>query len=243
MDQPKSLLLLDFGAVISRTIFETHAHTERVLGLEPGTLTWFGPVDPSSDALWADMMADRITERNYWEQRAREVGELVGEPGWAPSVLLRRARQDMSADDITRPEALALVRAAREAGKKVGILSNELELFFGKNWRKELPIFDLIDGVVDASDGGPMKPAPQAYARGLAAFDAKAEDAVFVDDQPRNVLGSQEVGMMAVQFDVADPETSFREAAEALDIGSLYNAKLTEHDVAVMTAQTSSAQL
>jgi len=86
----------------------------------------------------------------------------------------------MTAADITRPEALALVRAAREAGKTVGILSNELALFFGQNWRSELPIFDLIDGVVDASDGGPMKPAPEAYARGLAAFDAQPADVVFL---------------------------------------------------------------
>lgn len=243
MEHAKNLLLLDFGAVISRTIFETHGHTERVLGLKPGTLTWLGPIDPSSDALWTDMMADRITERNYWEHRAREVGEMVGESGWAPSVLLRRARDGMTADDITRPEALALVRAAREAGKTVGILSNELELFFGKNWRQELPIFNLMDGVVDASDGGPMKPAPEAYARGFEAFDAQAKDAVFVDDQPRNVLGAQKVGLMAVQFDVANPEKSFREAADALDITSRYNAHLTEHDVALMTTQTSTAQL
>jgi putative hydrolase of the HAD superfamily len=240
MAQTKTLLLLDFGAVISRTIFETHAHTERVLGLARGALTWLGPIDPSTDPLWTDMMEDRITERNYWEQRAREVGDLVGEPGWAPSVLLRRAREGMTADDVTRPEALALVSAAREADKTVGILSNELELFFGKDWRQELPIFDLMDGVVDASDGGPMKPDAQAYARGLAAFDAQAADAVFVDDQPRNVQGAAEVGLTAIQFDIADPELSFRKAAQALDIEALYQAKLIEENVVIPPTQTSS---
>lgn len=240
MDQSKNLLLLDFGAVISRTIFETHEHTERVLGLVPGSLDWLGPIDPTTDPLWTDMMENRITERNYWEMRAREVGELVGECGWVPSVLLRGARKEMTADDITRPEAVALVRAARTAGNTVGILSNELELFFGKNWRKELPIFELMDGVVDASDGGPMKPAPEAYARGLEAFNAQAEDAVFVDDQPRNVAGAEEVGVTAIQFDVADPEGSFRRAAEALDIVSLYDAMLTcADDVDVQPRQSS----
>lgn len=239
MGHSKTLLLLDFGAVISKTIFETHAHTERVLGLAPGALDWLGPIDPETDPLWQDMMADRISERNYWEQRAREVGERVGEPGWAPSVLLRRAREGMTAADITRPEALALVRAAREAGKTVGILSNELALFFGQNWRSELPIFDLIDGVVDASDGGPMKPAPEAYARGLAAFDAQPADVVFVDDQPRNIVGAEKAGLTSIEFDVAQPELSFRQAAQALDIAPLYQEKLTEHDEELLPTKTS----
>lgn len=226
MEQEKTLLLLDFGAVISRTIFETHAHTERVLGLEPGTLTWLGPIDPETDPLWRDMMADRISERNYWEERAAEVGRLIGEPGWSPAVLLRRAREGMSADDITRPEALALVRAAKAGGKRVGILSNELALFFGQGFRSELPVFEMMDEVVDASDGGPLKPLREAYARGLEAFGARAQDAVFVDDQPRNVAGAEAVGITAVQFDVAAPDLSFGKAAEALAIGALYQQYL-----------------
>jgi hypothetical protein len=41
-------LVLDFGGVISRTLFETHDLTERALGLPPGTLTWRGPFDPDT---------------------------------------------------------------------------------------------------------------------------------------------------------------------------------------------------
>ena len=36
-------LVLDFGGVISRMLFETHDLTEQALGLAPGTLTWRGP--------------------------------------------------------------------------------------------------------------------------------------------------------------------------------------------------------
>lgn len=221
-----SILLLDFGAVISRTIFETHAHTERVIGLAPGTLTWLGPIDPQTDPLWRAMIANEITERNYWEQRALQVGRMIGETDWTPATLLGRAREGMTADDITRPEALAAVRAAKAAGHRVGILSNELALFFGENWRSELPIFDHMDEVVDASDGGPMKPAPEAYARGLEVLGAAPGDVVFVDDQPRNVAGAEAVGLRAVHFDVADPDGSFRQAARLLGIESGYLAEL-----------------
>jgi len=59
-------LVLDFGGVISRTLFETHGQTEAALGLPAGTLTWRGPFDPASDALWCDMQAGRLSERDYW---------------------------------------------------------------------------------------------------------------------------------------------------------------------------------
>jgi hypothetical protein len=36
-------LVLDFGGVISRMLFETHPLTEQALGLAPGTLTRRGP--------------------------------------------------------------------------------------------------------------------------------------------------------------------------------------------------------
>ncbi|MEY1556697.1 HAD-IA family hydrolase [Yoonia sp. R2331] len=226
MSPSPTLLLLDFGAVISKTIFETHDHTENVLGLAPGTLTWLGPIDPSTDPLWRDMIADKITERNYWEQRAAEVGALIGEPDWQPSDLLRRAREGMTADAITRPEALALVRAAKQNGNRVGILSNELALFFGDNWRAELPIFEEMDDVIDASFGGPLKPDPLAYQGAVQAFKTTADDIVFVDDQPRNVTGAQDAGLKAVQFDVSRPKASFGQAARLLDIEAQYGRYL-----------------
>ncbi|HSG55987.1 MAG TPA: hypothetical protein VLA45_11055, partial [Paracoccaceae bacterium] len=70
-------LILDFGGVISRTMFETHDLTEAALGLPPGTLTWRGPFDPDGDPLWQDMQADRISERDYWRLRTAEAALLT----------------------------------------------------------------------------------------------------------------------------------------------------------------------
>ena len=50
-------LVLDFGGVISRMLFETHPLTEAALGLAPGTLRWRGPFDPAHDPLWRAMQA------------------------------------------------------------------------------------------------------------------------------------------------------------------------------------------
>ena len=80
-DAASKALILDFGGVISRTLFETHDLSEAALGLPPGTLTWRGPFDPSTDPLWRAMQANEISERDYWTTRTREVGRLVGVPG------------------------------------------------------------------------------------------------------------------------------------------------------------------
>ena len=48
-------LILDFGGVLSQTLFETHAQTEAALGLPAGSLNWRGPFDPAGDPLWRAM--------------------------------------------------------------------------------------------------------------------------------------------------------------------------------------------
>jgi putative hydrolase of the HAD superfamily len=79
MSDTARALVLDFGGVISRTIFETQPDNERALGLPPGTLSWRGPFDPSGDVLWRAMQAGEISERDYYYTRAQETGRLIGE--------------------------------------------------------------------------------------------------------------------------------------------------------------------
>src|SRR5260370_865737 len=82
----------DYGGVISISAFERHAETERILRLVPGSLTWLGPLDPATDPLWASMLRDEITEREYWAFRANEVGLAVGESGWDMLTMAKRLR-------------------------------------------------------------------------------------------------------------------------------------------------------
>ena len=59
-------LVLDFGGVVTRTLFETHPLTERALGLAPGTLGWRGPFDPASDSLWRTAILPRRCKQKKW---------------------------------------------------------------------------------------------------------------------------------------------------------------------------------
>jgi putative hydrolase of the HAD superfamily len=209
-------LLLDFGGVISVTLFERHALSEQVLGLPAGTLTWRGPFDPQGDPLWADMLADRIAEREYWAHRASEVGRLCGED-WDMLTLIRRT-QGSDANRHIRPEAVHTIRRAKAAGKRVGILSNELELFYGRVTMDRLDILKEMDSLVDATHTHILKPDPRSYALGCQALGLTPGEVVFVDDQPRNIEGARRAGFDTVQFDVTKPGSSFAQVEARLGL-------------------------
>jgi putative hydrolase of the HAD superfamily len=210
-DARPTALILDFGGVITKTLFETHGQTEAALGLSPGTLTWRGPFAPETDPLWCAMQAGRISERDYWATRTREVGRLLGEDWDAMETLVKKARA-VDPEAIVRPEADRAVRAAHAAGIRLAILSNELDLFYGAEFRTRLPLLGLFETVVDATHTKILKPDPRAYEAVLEVLDLPPSACVFVDDQRRNVDGADAMGLKAVHFDVRRPDRSYAEA-------------------------------
>jgi putative hydrolase of the HAD superfamily len=210
-------LILDFGGVVTRTLFETHDITERALGLEPGTLTWLGPFDPSTDPLWVSMQRREITERDYWMTRTREVGVLVGEDWSDMKTFVQRAR-GADAELVLRPEARDAILKAKQVGLKLAILSNELDLFYGVSFRKRFPLIELFDVIVDATYTKILKPDPRAYEQVLAELGLERKNCVFVDDQRKNIEGAIAVDLPNVHFDVTHPAESYAQALEMLGI-------------------------
>nr|WP_180882998.1 HAD-IA family hydrolase [Mesorhizobium loti] len=210
MSTPKALVL-DFGGVVTRTLFETHELTEKALGLEPGTLTWQGPFDLASDPLWRSMQADEISERDYWKTRTHEVGKLVGEDWDAMETFVRRAR-GADPEAVVRPEADRAIRKAHGAGVRLAVLSNELDLFYGADFRGRLPLLSLFEAIVDATYTKILKPDLRAYQFVAEALGLPINACVFVDDQQRNIDGAIAAGMLPVHFDVASPARSYAEA-------------------------------
>ncbi|HEV7249918.1 MAG TPA: HAD-IA family hydrolase [Shinella sp.] len=226
MTKPTALVL-DFGGVVTKTLFETHALSEQALGLPPGTLAWRGPFDPASDALWRAMQADEISERDYWKARTSEVGRLVGEDWTDMSTFVRRAR-GADPEAVIRPEAVQAIHTAHENGIRLAILSNELDLFYGEDFRQRLPLLSLFETIVDATYTGILKPDPRAYAAVCEALALPAEACVFVDDQKRNVDGAIAAGMRTVWFDVAEPARSY---AEALAVFGLPSPEISHESI------------
>jgi putative hydrolase of the HAD superfamily len=204
-------LVLDFGGVISKTLFETHALSEAALGLAPGTLGWRGPFDPDTDPHWRAMQVGAMSERDYWSLRMAETGALVGET-WTefPQFIARVRGADPAA--VIRPEALDAIAKAKAKGHLLAILSNELDLFYGKDFRDKLPFLADFDLIVDATYTGILKPDPRAFGFIMDGLGMPASECVFVDDQKRNLAGAEAVGMPFVHFDVTRPGDSYTQA-------------------------------
>lgn len=214
---PATALILDFGGVISRTMFETHDLTENALGLTPGTLTWRGPFSGGMDHLWTSMQAGEISERDYWLTRTQETGRLVGKQWTRMEEFVRAARGSEPAA-VIRPEFLEALTIVRAAGLKRGILSNELDLFYGADFRSKLAFLPDFDAIVDATYTNILKPDARAYFAISDQLQTKPADCVFVDDQLKNIKGAQAIGMKTVHFDVMRPKASYREALDLMGL-------------------------
>ena len=223
LKQEAEALVLDFGSVVTLTMFETHRFSERNIGLPEGSLTWMGPFDPKADTLWSSMQRDEITERDYWLTRAKETGKLVGEEWTTMAEFIIRAR-GKNTEKIIRPEITPLINVVKAAGKKLAILSNELDLFFGKELRQSLKCLDHFDVISDATYTKILKPDPRAYQHCLDSLQLHADQCVFIDDQLRNVKGGLDVGMRAIHLDVHHPRNAFNTALEELAIAHAFTA-------------------
>lgn len=209
LSTPKALIF-DFGGVISRTLFETHSETEQALGLRKGTLQWRGPFAPETDEFWRLMQADEITERDYWKIRTQEVAKLTGQD-WTQMSDFVKAARGAHPELIIRPEFLETIRIAKKNKIRLAILSNELDLFYGEEFREKLPFLRYFETITDATYTKILKPAPQAYQICLDALSLPASDCVFIDDQHRNIVGAHNIGLKSIHFDIQNPQQSYEQ--------------------------------
>jgi len=209
-------LLLDVGVVFFKSAWEIADDYERLRGLPAGTVEGRGPLDPGGDELWQQHYRGEITERDYWltfAAKAQEKGApLDGHP------TLMRAMFQQPGVEAVRPEGLAVVQACREAGLRVGILTNELMDFQGREWVEAQEWFDWFPVLVDSSELGARKPDPEPYRVAIEQMGLPADEIVFIDDNPTYVKGGVKAGLRSVLLDVRDPAGAYRQAVLQLDL-------------------------
>lgn len=215
-DVSYDVLLLDFGGVCLVNPVELHAWAEDSLGLAPGTFDWMGPVDPSTDEKWRRMIDGELTERQYWAERAAEVGRVSGVEMDTRTYM--SMLYDPPRPELIRPEATAVVERAKAAGLGVSILTNDMRAFHGEAWERQVEFLDSADHVVDCSITNVLKPDARAYQQAVDAVGAAPERILFVDDQPRNVEGGRAAGLDAVWFDIADAPAAWTDVAHRLGL-------------------------
>lgn len=207
-------MLLDVGVVLLKSAWEIADRFEELCGLEPRTIPGRGPFDESGDPLWERHLAGELTEREYWLGNA-EVAVSRGAPLRGQPHLMRAMFQH---PEITphRPEALALLRWAREQSITTAVFSNELMDFQGREWVERQEWFELFDVIVDATEVGIRKPDLRVYDLVVERVGIPAERCVFVDDNPAYAAAGEAAGMVSVLLDVLDPAAAFARAQQEL---------------------------
>lgn len=131
--------------------------------------------------------------RGYWDSLADEFELDVN------------ARRQLRAFDYTRflvayPDARPALAAAREAGLRIGVLSN-FTLASLTPSLKATGLIDLVDAACAATVIGASKPAPQAYVIAAEMLDVSPDECLFFDDERPCVDGARRAGMTAYLVD------------------------------------------
>jgi putative hydrolase of the HAD superfamily len=207
-------LVFDFGGPVLLTPFELRNQGEDRLGLERGSLSWTGPFDPEADSDWRDFQNGVINEREYWKLQVGKFSELVGRETTMPELM--GALYAGTESELIRPGARDLLREAKAAGIPVGMLTNDLTSFHDGDWIAGITIISEFDAMVDGRLDGIFKPEPGAYRLMCDRLEVPVEGTVFIDDQPVNLRGAEELGMVAIHLDPRSPAGGFQEARIAL---------------------------
>lgn len=97
-----------------------------------------------------------------------------------------------------RPEVIAIMRALREQGHRVVILSNTNRLHT-TFWPDEYPeIRGAADKIYLSQEMGMRKPEARIYQAVLQAEGFSASDAVFFDDNADNIEGANQLGITSI---------------------------------------------
>lgn len=179
----RSGLIVDFGGVLTNSIFETFGAFCAAEGLAPETLRERFRSDETSRRLLEDFECGRLEQEDF-ERGFAEVLEIDS------SGLVDRIFAGMRPDE----EMVAAVRAAKQAGIRTGLLSNSWGA--GRYDREQLP--ELFDAWVISGEVGIRKPETRIYEMACEAVGLPAHECVFVDDLPFNLKPARAMGMATV---------------------------------------------
>jgi putative hydrolase of the HAD superfamily len=207
-------LLLDIGGVLHASAsYLVHRMAEREPAVRP-LLDEIGGLATERDELWQAMLRRELSEREYWAQRATELGATLGE-SWDTRDLIGRL-YELPRHDWLRADMVDLMADTRAAGLRLGALTNDMAAFHGQDWVDQQDYLARFDVVIDAGLTGVLKPDPRAFTSAAQALGLPLPQVVFLDDMPWNVEGARAVGMTAIRVPWDDPGPAIDAARELL---------------------------
>lgn len=156
------------------------------LGLAPEWLDqhmWYGP-----DVEAANIGA--ITAEEYCRRSAQRLGCDAGE--------IQALIEEVFSGDRLDRALVEYIQTLRRRQIRVGALTNNWS--FIRRLLVRRGIADLFDAIVASAEEGIAKPDPRIYQITCERLGVAPAEAVFVDDDAKNVEGARAVGMHAIHF-------------------------------------------
>jgi epoxide hydrolase-like predicted phosphatase len=181
-DRPPTGLLVDFGGVLTTSIWDSFAAFCAAEDLDPDAIkTVFRGRGRGLELL-------RSLERGELEDSEFEA-QFAALLGVDPEDLIGRLFAGLGPDEAM----VVAVGAIREAGIPTGLISNS----WGTGIYERAPL-ELFDATVISGEVGLHKPQPEIYELGAERIGLAAGQCAFVDDLAENIAGAEAVGMRGV---------------------------------------------
>ena len=155
----------------------------------------------------AKTVCDALFDRIYWDRLDAgtiEDTELLSEvKKRIPESLFPLAEKIYSSWFLSLPEISGMRELALKLKKKyslsLALLSNVGKALW--EHEKEIPLLDIFDKKFYSAVIGYTKPSDEIYAYVCKKLDILPREAVFVDDNEKNVLTAESFGIKSIKFD------------------------------------------
>jgi epoxide hydrolase-like predicted phosphatase len=195
-------LLVDFGGVLTTSVWDSFADFCREKGLEEGTVRRLFRENPEAIDNLRGLETGTIEEGEFEERFAKLLG--LDEATDLIDSMFRGMRP-------CEP-MVAAVRAAGARGVKTGLISNSWST---SHYDRDM-LVELFDTAVISAEVGLHKPQPEIYRLAAERLVEPPEQCVFVDDLRENCAGAEAVGMTAILH--GDPAVTIKRIEELFDI-------------------------
>jgi putative hydrolase of the HAD superfamily len=197
-----TVLLVDFGGVLTTSVWDSFADFCREKGLEENKVKRLFREDPDAMACLRALETGKLGEEEFEEQFAK----LLGLDEAADLI------ESMFRGMLPCEPMINAVRAVGDRGIKTGLISNSWST---SHYDKDM-LEELFDTAVISAEVGLHKPQPEIYRVAAERLVVPPEECVFVDDLRENCDGAEAVGMTAVLH--RDPEDSIARIEELFGI-------------------------
>jgi putative hydrolase of the HAD superfamily len=206
-EPPPEALLIDFGGVLTTSVFDSFAAFCLAEGLPENALRDSFGRDEVSARLLVDAEEGRLSDEEFGRRLAARLCEGTDLELDSEGLLER-----MNAGLRPEPAMVRATAAIRASGVITVLVSNSL----GRATYGWCDFDELFDRVVISAEVGVRKPSRRIFRIAAERAGVPAERCVMVDDLEQNLAGARRVGMRTILH--TDPATTLAELEQVFGI-------------------------